>query len=348
MTYARPPSDPPRTEAELDERLSRPTETDVAELTGLDGDLLVLGAGGKMGPSLARLARRAAKDAGLPRRIIAASRFTTPGLQKALTVDGIETVACDLLEPGELERLPDVPNVVFMAGQKFGTSADPAATWTLNALLPGLVARRFAGSRLVVFSTGNVYPLTAVDTRGPTETDPVQPVGEYAQSALARERIVTFLATRHESPAAILRLNYAVELRYGVLRDLADRVWRREPVDLSMGYVNVIWQRDANAVALRSLSLCSVPPTVLNVTGTEKLAVRVLATRLGQRLGVVPRFAGEEAPTALLSDASRCGDLFGPPTVDIDTLIHWVADWVQRGGSTLGKLTHFEEREGVF
>ncbi len=348
MTYARPPGDPPRTEAELDERLSRPTETDVAALDRLDGDLLVLGAGGKMGPSLARLARRATKDSDLPRRIIAVSRFTTPGLQKALMADGIETVACDLLEPGALERLPDLPNVVFMAGQKFGTSADPAATWTLNALLPGLVARRFASSRLVVFSTGNVYPLVTADSRGHTEAGPLQPIGEYAQSALARERIVTFLSTRHESPAAILRLNYAVELRYGVLRDLADRVWRREAVDLSMGYVNVIWQRDANAVALRSLSLCSVPPTVLNVTGTEKLAVRALAIRLGQCLGVVPRFVGEEAPTALLSDASRCEALFGPPTVGIDTLIHWVADWVKRGGPTLGKPTHFEERDGRF
>jgi len=340
--------DPPRTEAELDERLSRPTEADIAALADLDGDVLLLGAGGKMGPSLARLARRATEDMTPRRRIVAASRFTTPGLQEALEADGIETVPCDLLDPSALERLPDAPNVVFMAGQKFGTVADPAVTWTLNAVLPGLVARRFAGSRLIVFSTGNVYPLTATDTRGSTETDPVRPIGEYAQSAVARERIVTFFSTRLGIPAAILRLNYAVEVRYGVLRDLADRVWRRDPIDLTMGYVNVIWQRDANAVALRSLSLGSVPPTVLNVTGPEKLAVRVLANRLGQHLGAVPTFVGEEAPTALLSDASQCQRLFGPPSMELDTLLYWVADWVKRGGATLGKPTRFEEREGRF
>jgi len=210
------------------------------------------------------------------------------------------------------------------------------------------VIRRFPGARIVVFSTGNVYPLVPAASDGASEDGPVGPIGEYAQSALARERLVTFFATRQETPVALLRLNYAVELRYGVLRDLADRVVRREPIDLTMGWVNLIWQRDANAVALRLLAACATPPLVLNVTGPEKLRVRDLATRLGERLGVAPVFVGDEADSALLSDASRCRARFGPPTVSAATALAWVADWVRHGGGTLGKPTHFEERGGRF
>ncbi len=341
-------SDTITTETELDERLSRPVESDVAAMAQLEGDLLVLGAGGKMGPSLVRVARRAVAETGARRRIIAASRFSVSGVAESLAAAGVETVACDLLDPAALGQLPDAPNVIFMAGQKFGTVGDPTTTWTLNAVLPGMVLERFAASNLVVFSSGNVYPLVPVSGAGSVESDPVGPVGEYAQSVVARERVVTFLSERQQTPVAIIRLNYAVELRYGVLRDLADRIWRGEPVDLTMGYVNVIWQRDANAIALRCLAHCAAPPFVLNVTGPERLSVRELTLSLGKRLEREPLFTGDEAGTALLSDASRCRELFGPPTLDLETLLDWVADWVRRGGRSLDQPTHFEEREGRF
>ena len=346
-----PVSDPraaPWSEPELDERLSRPTPGDVAAMAALDGDVLILGAGGKMGPSLARLAHRAADEAGIPRRIIAVSRFSQRGLADDLASRGIDVIAADLLDPNALAGLPETPNVIFMAGQKFGTSGEPSRTWALNAYLPATAVQRFADSRLVVFSTGNVYPLVSVRGGGSREGDTPAPVGEYAQSALARERLATFFAERRSTPMAILRLNYAVELRYGVLRDLTDRIVARRPIDLTMGWVNVIWQRDASAVALRALEACAVPPLVLNVTGPEVLRVRDLATRIGARLGIEPVFAGTEADTALLSDAARCGARFGPPTLDALTLCDWVADWVRAGGPSLDKPTHFEERGGAF
>jgi nucleoside-diphosphate-sugar epimerase len=265
-----------------------------------------------------------------------------------LTAGGVETISCDLLDPHELRRLPDLPNVVLMAGQKFGTASDPATTWALNAFLPAAVIQRFPAARIAVFSTGNVYPLVPAASDGATEDGPVGPIGEYAQSALARERLVTFFAARQGTPVALLRLNYAVELRYGVLRDLADRLLRREAIDLTMGWVNVIWQRDACSVALRALAHVANPPLLLNVAGPEKLRVRDLGTRLGEVLGLAPVFVGEEADTALLSDASRCRARFGPPTVSAATALAWVAGWVGRGGGTLGKPTHFEERGGRF
>lgn len=338
----------PRTEAELDERLSRPTARDVRVMEELTGDLLVLGAGGKMGPSLVRLAHRASQQAGSQRRVIAVSRFRTPGLAVALAADGIETVSCDLLEPGVVRDLPEAPHVVFMAGQKFGTSQDPTATWALNAFLPGLVARRYRTSNLIVFSTGNVYPLTPVDGSGSVESDTFEPIGEYAQSAVARERIVTWCSTHYGTPTAMLRLNYAVELRYGVLRDLADQVSRGQPVNLTTGHVNVIWQRDANAVALEALLQCAVPPAVFNVTGPTVLSVRDLARRLAERLGVEARFVGQEAPSSLLSDAARSAQVFGSPTLELDTLLDWVAEWVRLGGRSFDAPTHFEERGGRF
>jgi nucleoside-diphosphate-sugar epimerase len=338
----------PTTEPALDELLSRPTPADVAALAALDGDILILGAGGKMGPSLARLARRAADEAGRGRRVVAVSRFGRPGVSADLARHGVETLACDLLDPAALAALPDAAHIVFMAGQKFGTGGTPALTWALNAWLPAQVMQRFPRSRVVVFSTGNVYPLVPVRGGGAAETHPPGPVGEYAQSALARERLVAYFGERHGTPAALLRLNYAVELRYGVLRDLADRVAARDPVDLTMGWVNVIWQRDAGAVALRALAAAAVPPLVLNVTGPETLRVRDLATRLAARLDVPVAFTGVEAETALLSDASRCHAMFGPPTVDALTVADWVADWVHGGGRSLGKPTHYDERGGAF
>jgi nucleoside-diphosphate-sugar epimerase len=334
-------------EAALERELSEPTPETVAAAARWTGDLVVLGAGGKMGPNLARLAARSLREAGRAARVIAVSRFSTAGLRRELEADGVETIACDLMERSAVAALPDAAGVLFMAGQKFGTAADPAATWAANAYLPTLSAERYRGSRIVAFSTGNVYPLWPTSSEGPGEDDPVGPVGEYAQSALARERLLEFFSGRWGTPMTILRLNYAVEPRYGVLRDLADRIRAREPIDLAMGWVNLIWQRDACAVAFRALATCAVPPLVLNLTG-PKAAVRWIAQRLAARWGVEPVLRGEEAATALLSNSARATALFGAPPTSVTEMIDRVAGWVDAGGRSLGKPTHFEERGGRF
>lgn len=332
----------------LEELLSRPTPAVVDAMRVLAGDLLILGAGGKMGPSLARLARRASAEAGVPRRITAVARFSEESLEDSLRSEGIDTRRVDLLEPRTLDALPDAPNVVYMVGQKFGTTGAEEHTWAVNAWLPGMAAARFPEARIVAFSTGNVYPLWDARSSGPSEADPVGPVGEYAQSALARERVLGYLSHRNGTPMVVLRLNYAVEPRYGVLRDLADRVLDGRPIDLAMGFVNLIWQRDANAVALRAFAHAHAPPLVLNLTGRPAHSVRWLAVELGRRLGRDPVFQGSESETALLSDASRQEAIFGPPPVAIDQMLDLVAEWVAAGGRSLGKPTHFEMREGKF
>jgi len=337
----------PTDDRELTELLSRPTAPDVEAMAALDGDIVVLGAGGKMGPTLSLLARRASDEADVSRRVIAVSRFGNTSARELLESAGIETLSHDLLDADSVADLPDATNVILMAGKKFGTENRPAETRAANEGIPKLVAHRYAKSRIVAFSTGNVYPLADVNGRGPTETDAVAPIGAYAGSALTRERVLQTASRDTGTEMVILRLNYAVELRYGVLRDLADLLVQKEPIDLTMGYVNVIWQRDASAVALRALAHCATPPFVLNVTG-RKHSVRRLAEALAARLQVEPVFVGEEAPTALLSDASRCHVMFGTPTLPLDTLLDWVADWVRRGGSSFGQPTHFQEREGRF
>jgi len=338
----------PASEAELDELLSRPTPGVLETLTRHPGDILVLGAGGKMGPTLALMAQRALEQLDRTDRVIAVSRFGEPGLEARLNSAGVETRRADLLTPGALAALPAAANLIYMAGQKFGTQGDPATTWAMNAALPAFVAERFAGIRTVVFSTGNVYPLVPVESGGPDEKHPAGPVGEYAMSCLARERIFEHYALTRQTPVTIVRLNYAVDLRYGVLVDTALRVLRDEPVPLAMGYVNLIWQGDANARALQCLDLAASPASVLNVTGPEPLPIRRIAERFGALLGRTPRFRGTEAPDALLSNASRSIELFGLPTVDPDTLIEWTAAWLKDGGRLLGKPTHFEERGGRF
>jgi len=337
-----------RTIEELEEQLSRPNEADVAAVAKLDGDLLILGAGGKMGPSLCRLARRAADQARVDKRIIAVSRFADEGLLHQFSVDHIETISCDLLEPGALAKLPDAHNVIFMAARKFGTAGAEHLTWAMNTFLPGLVAERYRNSRIVTFSTGNVYPLKPVDEGGSAESDPVDAQGEYAQSALGRERMFEYGSHRWETPVAILRLNYAVEQRYGVLVDVALAVFERRPIDLRMGYVNVIWQRDANSYCLRSFRHCQSPPLVLNVTGPETLSVRALAEEFGRRFGVKPMFSGRESETALLSNSGKAQELFGSPMVTVAQAIDWVADWISHGGSLFNKPTHFDTRDGKF
>ena len=337
-----------RTIEELEEQLSRPAEADVKALASLEGDVLILGAGGKMGPSLSLLARRAADQARVSKRIIAVSRFADESLRRQFSALHIETIACDLLEPGALSKLPDAGNVIFMAARKFGTTGGEHLTWAMNTFLPGLVAERYRDSRIVTFSTGNVYPLKRVSEGGSLESDPVDAAGEYAQSALGRERMFEYGSRRWGTPVAILRLNYAVELRYGVLVDIALAVFERRPIDLRMGHVNVIWQRDANSCCLRSFPCCQSPPFVLNITGPETLSVRALAEEFGRRFALTPIFSGREGETALLSNAGEAHELFGGPTVSAAQAIDWVADWISHVGPLFNKPTHFATRDGKF
>ena len=335
----------PRNEEELEELLSRPNDGDVSAMHGLAGDLLILGVAGKMGPSLALRAKRAAAP---NQRVIGVSRFSSASNRRLLEAAGIETIAADLLDDEALARLPDVPNVIHMAARKFGSTGDESPTWAMNAYLPARVAERFRSSRIVAFSSGNVYPLSPITQGGSTESSPLEPVGEYAMSAVARERLLTYMSKTHGTPMAILRLNYAVETRYGVLLDIGTRVFERKPIDLGMGCANVIWQGDANSICLRSFAHCSSPPFILNLTGPETLSVRWIATRFGQILGVEPVFEGEERSTALLNNAARSFRLFGYPTVSVDEIIEWTAQWIGSGARTLGKPTHFEARDGKF
>ena len=301
-----------------------------------------------MGPTLARMTARAATALADGRRVYAASRFSSDAAERALAGAGVHTVRCDLLDRDAVARLPDAPNVVFMAGQKFGTSDAPATTWAMNTVVPAICAERYRSSRIVAFSTGNVYPLTAVDSGGSRETDVPAPVGEYAISALGRERVLEFHSARYGTRVAIVRLNYAIDLRYGVLADIAQRVRRGDAVPLAMGYVNVIWQGDANRMAIECLPHAATPPFVLNVTGAQTLAVRDIAERFGERLQRAPRFTGGERPDALLSNTERLRSLFAPAETSLDEMIEWTASWIDGGGAMLDKPTHFEERSGRF
>ena len=333
------------TDDDLEDRLSLPTDGVRAALAGLDGDVLVLGAGGKMGPTLARMARRA-----LPagREVLAVSRFSSAAARAGLERHGVRAIPCDLLDPAAIARLPDAANVIFMAGHKFGTSDAPGLTWMSNAVLPAHVAARYPKSRIVVFSTGCVYGLTAPESGGSREEDPLAPPGEYAHSCIARERVFDYHSRAHGTPTLMFRLNYAIDLRYGVLHDIATQVWRDEPFDVTTGHVNVIWQGDANARALQSLAHVASPPEVLNVTGRECVSTRWLAGRFAAIFGRRPRITGSEAPTVWLSNASKSFAWFGEPTVSLDEMITMTADWVRSGGGSLGKPTHFEARDGRF
>jgi nucleoside-diphosphate-sugar epimerase len=333
---------------ELEDWLSRPNATDVAAMAALSGDILILGAAGKMGPSLAKLAKRSILEARVNKRVIAVARFSDAQVRCDLESSGIETITCDLLQPGTMAQLADVENVVFMAARKFGTSGSEHLTWAMNTFLPGLVAQRYRASRIVAFSTGNVYGLQPVSDGGATESTPVAPAGEYAQSALGRERMFEYGSSLWKTKTVLLRLNYAVELRYGVLVDIALAVFHREPVNLQMGYVNVIWQRDANSACLRSFAHSESPPLVLNITGPERLSVRDIAQEFGKRLGIKPAFTGQELDVAILSDAARATVLFGPPTVTPHQLMDWIANWISKRRPLLNKPTHFEVRDGKF
>lgn len=338
----------PETEEQLEELLSRPSPADIEFARGLAGNVMVLGAGGKIGPSLARRVRRAFRAAGASRRVWAVSRFSDAEQSRALERDGIEAIRCDLLDPKQVAALPDCPNVLFLAGMKFGASARPDLTWALNTIVPANVARRFGGSRIVVFSTGNVYPLVEPQSGGCSETDAPAPVGEYAQSCLGRERIFEHYSAQSGTPCLLFRLFYAVDLRYGTLVDVARKVHAGEPIDLGVAHFNAIWQGDVNSYALRSLALCASPPRPLNVTGPDVISVRSVAAFFGRRFSREPRFDGADGTRALLGRTELCASLLGPPEVGLDQLLEWIAAWVERGGRSLGKPTRYERADGRF
>jgi nucleoside-diphosphate-sugar epimerase len=328
----------------LDDFLATPTQALVDDLAKAPGDILILGVAGKMGPTLARLAKNAAPD----RRVIGVARFSDKAVQARLDAAGVETIAADLLNRAEIDALPRVPNVVFAAGHKFGASGNPALTWAMNTWVPALVAESFRESRIVAFSTGNVYPLTTIGRQAASEATPPAPVGDYAQSCVGRERMFEYFSGRYGTPGRIFRLNYAIDMRYGVLADIAGKIKRGQPVDVTMGHVNVIWQGDANAQVLRCLAHCTTPTTPINCTGPETLSVRWLAAELGARLGIAPQVTGQEAPTALLSDTTRAAALFGYPRVPMGAMLDWVADWVGAERESFNKPTKFEVRDGDF
>ncbi len=334
--------------AALDLLLSWPPPELGEALCELDGDLLVLGAGGKMGPTLCLQAQRAIAESGVDKRVYAVSRFSDPGVEAMLTEAGVETIACDLMDADALQALPQARNVVYMVGQKFGTTGQEARTWAINAFLPGQIVKRYRDARMVMFSSGNVYPFAPVAYGGCTEEVPPAPVGEYAQSVLGRERIAGYFARQLGTPMLLLRLNYAVELRYGVLLDIAQKVWTGAAIDLRMGHLNAVWQGDASAYALRALHLVDRPPSVLNVTGPETLSVRALALALGEKMGRTPQFEGSEQPEALLSNAQRAFGLLGYPHTPISKVLEWTAEWVVAGKPVYDKPTKFQARDGRF
>ena len=336
------------TEPELEDVLTRPGPALIQFIKELSGPLLVLGAGGKMGPTLCVLARRAAEEAGHQLDVVAVSRFNDENARQWLETRGVQIASCDLLDANSLARLPDASNIIYLVGLKFGTSQNPSATWAMNTLVPARVCERYPASRIVALSTGNVYPLSEVGRGGSVESDSLTPLGEYANAAVARERIFEFHSNRNGTAMALLRLFYAVELRYGVLVDLARKVLSNEPIPLTNGSFNCIWQSDANEMILRSLSLTAAPPVSLNLCRPEVFSVRQLATQLGELLGRAPVFTGNESATALLGNPSRICAALGPQATPFDAMLRWTAHWVKQGGRDLGRPTHFEVRDGKY
>ncbi len=335
-------------EDHLEELLSYPGKEATEMFKRIDGDMIFLGIGGKIGPSLAHMAKRACEQAGVQKRFVGVSLFQSEEQRKQIEDNGIETIHGDLLDMDFIKTLPALKNVFFLAGMKFGSVENLSLTWAVNSFMPALIASHFRNSRISAFSTGCVYPLVPIQSGGSKETDPPSPVGEYAQSCLGRERMFEFGSITNKTPVTLIRLNYSVELRYGVLVDIALKVKNRQPVDLNMGYFNVIWQGDANDLVLRSIELAESPAMILNITGTEVLSVREVALEFGKLFGEDVRFEGSEAPTALLSNSTRAFNLLNPPRVPVSQVIKWTADWIKQGGKILGKPTHFEVRDGKY
>src|SRR5215207_5047455 len=330
--------------ADLDDLLCRPSQALIDDLRKVDGDIMVLGVAGKMGPTLAGLAKAAVPE----RRVIGVARFSDPAVKDWLQRRGVETIHCDLLNEAAIKALPKIPNIIFMAGRKFGAEGDLSLTWAMNSHVPALVAQAFASSRIVAFSTGCVYPFVPVDGGGSREEMQPDPPGEYAQSCVGRERMFEYFSKKFSTPGRLFRLNYAIDMRYGVLHDIASKVRRGKPIDVSLGHVNFIWQGDASSQALRCLAHCDTPTSPINVSGHEIHAVRDLAAKFGQRLGRDPVITGKEEPTAWLTDVSQATKLFGLPVVDTAQLIGWTADWVARSMPSLGKPTKYEVRDGRY
>lgn len=335
-------------ERQLEELLSRPTAEVVEFFKTLDGDLIFLGIAGKIGPSIARMAKRACEEAGVTKRLLGVSRFSNKQEQDLIESFGIEIIRGDLLEPDFIKSLPQVKNVIFLAGMKFGAEGNLSLTWAMNTYVPALVAAHFKDSRIVAFSTGCVYPLVEIGTGGSVEQDRPVAIGEYAQSCLGRERMFEYGSIKYGTPVSLIRLNYAVEMRYGVLVDVASKVKNEEPIDLSMGYFNVIWQGDMNAMSLLSLSQCTTPAKIINLTGPETLSVRQVALEFGELFGKTPKLIGEESPTALLSNSGFSHGLFGKPKVFPEQIIEWIANWISHRNRLLNKQTHFEVRNGKY
>jgi nucleoside-diphosphate-sugar epimerase len=343
MSTPNPPLPLIEDEKTLVDRMTTPSPEVVQAVSKLDGDLMVLGVSGKMGPTLAELLVRAGA-----KRVLGVSRFSDPTAREALEAVGVKTIPCDLMDGAALASLPDASHIFLMAGFKFGATGNEPMTWAMNTLLPAKVMERFPRARIVYVSSGNVYRYCEVKKGGARETDPLEPIGEYAQSRLGGERAVQFYAARNGTPSVIVRLFYATELRYGIILDIAAKIRDRKPIDLSMGHVNQIWQGDANACLARAFPLCETPARVINLTGREILSVREIAKRLGSLMGIEPILQGREFETALLGDATECLKVFGPPAVPPDTIVAWVAHWATLGGKTLGKPTKYESRTGTF
>lgn len=335
-------------EKQLEELLSRPTDAVVDLFKTLEGDIIFLGIAGKIGPSIARMAMRACKEAGVSKRVIGVSRFSNEQEKNQIECYGIETIRGDLLDPDFVKSLPKVKNVIFLAGMKFGSEGNLSLTWAMNTYVPAMVAEHYKDSRIVAFSTGCVYPLVNIKSGGSVESDRPIAIGEYAQSCLGRERMFEYGSIKYSTQVALIRLNYSVEMRYGVLVDLASKVKNDQVVDLAMGYFNVIWQGDMNAMSLQCLSQCTSPAKIINITGTETLSVRKVAIKFGKLFGKEPKFNGKEAPTALLSNADFSFGLFARPKVTSKQLIQWIANWMNHENRLLNKQTHFEVRDGKY
>ncbi len=333
---------------ELDEFMCRPSPALINDIGKIQGDIMVLGAGGKMGPTLCKLAANAIKEAGISKRVYAVSRFSNADHARDLTNNGVEVFHADLLNEDHLGRLPHIPNIIYMAGRKFGTSDDQSLTWVMNSYLPGRIADKFRHSRIVAFSTGNVYPFVDINSGGCREDSPTGPVGVYANTCLGRENVFKYFSKKYGTPVLMFRLNYAIDLRYGVLLEIAKAVYSEKPIDITTGYFNVVWQGYANEIAIRSILHCDSPPRILNVTGMETVSARKTAKRFAELFNKEVIFTGKEQETALLSNASYCSHLFGEPSVNLDEMIEMVADWVSNDMETLDKPTHFQEREGKF
>ncbi|MEI6105669.1 MAG: epimerase [Opitutae bacterium] len=342
-------SPPPQTDRDIEQLLSSPTRGAIAAAAGLKGNFMVLGVGGKMGTTTAVMLRRALDAAGRPEAVVTGvSRFSRAEARAELEALGVRTLSCDLADAAQLAALPDTPNVLFLAGQKFGTDSAPELTWMQNTIVPALVAQRFRDSRLVIFSTGCVYPFVPTTGPGANEREPVAFLGEYASTCVGRERVFTHYSKLFGTPQLLYRLNYSVELRYGVLVDIAQKVWSGESVDVTMGWLNCIWQGDACARAIQCLAYTASPPRILNITGPDKLSIRALAGEFGRQLGRTPVIIGQEAPTAWLADASESIKLFGAPEMPVPRMMELITAYVRANGRLLGKPTHFEARSGKF